>query len=40
MPTSNIPAPKPQTKEAGIINLADAVESATRSLPNGDPKRD
>ncbi len=29
--------PKPQTKEAGIINLADAVESATRSLPNSDP---
>ncbi len=31
------PGPKPQTKEAGIINLADAVESATRSLPNSDP---
>lgn len=31
------PGPKPQTKEAGIINLADAVESATRSLPNNDP---
>ena len=30
------PGPKPQTKEAGIINLADAVESATRSLPNSD----
>ena len=26
------PGPKPQTKEAGIIMLADAVESATRSL--------
>ena len=31
------PGPKPQTKEAGIINLADAVESATRSLPNNEP---
>lgn len=31
------PGPRPQTKEAGIINLADAVESATRSLPNNDP---
>lgn len=28
------PGPKPQTKEAGIINLADAVESATRTLSN------
>ena len=31
------PGPKPQTKEAGIINLADAVESATRTLPSNAP---
>ena len=31
------PGPKPQTKEAGIINLADAVESATRTIPGGAP---
>lgn len=31
------PGPKPQTKEAGIINLADAVESATRTLSSNDP---
>ncbi len=31
------PGPKPQTKEAGIINLADAVESATRTLSNNSP---
>jgi len=31
------PGPKPQTKEAGIINLADAVESATRTLSTNDP---
>ena len=31
------PGPKPQTKEAGIINLADAVESATRTLTNNSP---
>ncbi|MCZ6634634.1 MAG: HDIG domain-containing protein [bacterium] len=31
------PGPKPQTKEAGIINLADAVESATRTLATNDP---
>ncbi len=30
------PGPKPQTKEAGIINLADAIESATRTIP-GNP---
>lgn len=33
------PGPKPQTKEAGIINLADAVESATRTLPSNSPDR-
>lgn len=31
------PGPKPQTKEAGIINLADAIESATRTIPGNDP---
>lgn len=31
------PGPKPQTKEAGIINLADAVESATRTIPGNAP---
>lgn len=31
------PGPKPQTKEAGIVNLADAVESATRTLSNPSP---
>ena len=31
------PGPKPQTKEAGIINLADAVESATRTIPGSAP---
>ena len=31
--------PRPQTKEAGIINLADAVEAATRTLPNTSPDR-
>ncbi len=33
------PGPKPQTKEAGIINLADAVESATRTLTSSTPDR-
>ena len=31
------PGPKPQTKEAGIINVADAVESATRTLSGTAP---
>ena len=33
------PGPKPQTKEAGIINLADAVESASRTLTSSTPDR-
>ena len=33
------PGPKPQTKEAGIVNLADAVESATRTLRSPTPDR-
>ena len=31
------PGPKPQTKEAGIVNLADAIESATRTIPGNAP---
>jgi len=31
--------PKPQTKEAGIILLADSLEAATRSLTNPTPTR-
>ena len=33
------PGPKPQTKEAGIIMLADAVEAASRVLEEPTPKR-
>ena len=33
------PGPKPQTKEAGIIMLADAVEAASRVLEDPTPKR-
>ncbi len=33
------PGPKPQTKEAGIVLLADAVEAASRSLENPTPAR-
>lgn len=33
------PGPKPQTKEAGILMLADAVESATRALKEPTPSR-
>jgi len=28
------PGPKPQTKETGIVMLSDAVEAATRTIPN------
>jgi putative nucleotidyltransferase with HDIG domain len=31
------PGPKPRTREAGVIMLADAVESASRSLPTPSP---
>jgi membrane-associated HD superfamily phosphohydrolase len=31
--------PKPQTKEAGILMLADAVEAASRTLDNTTPRR-
>ncbi len=33
------PGPKPQTKEAGIVMLADAVEAATRTLSEPTPSR-
>jgi putative nucleotidyltransferase with HDIG domain len=33
------PGPKPQTKEAGIVMLADAVEAASRSLSEPTPAR-
>ncbi|MBM4278315.1 MAG: HDIG domain-containing protein [Deltaproteobacteria bacterium] len=33
------PGPKPQTKEAGIVLLADAVEAATRTLSEPTPSR-
>ena len=33
------PGPKPQTREAGVMMLADAVESATRTLDEPTPKR-
>jgi hypothetical protein len=33
------PGPKPQTKEAGLVLLADAVEAASRALDNPTPAR-
>jgi putative nucleotidyltransferase with HDIG domain len=33
------PGPKPQTKEAGIVMLADSVEAATRALTDPTPSR-
>ncbi len=33
------PGPKPQTREAGVLMLADAVESASRTLSDPTPKR-
>jgi putative nucleotidyltransferase with HDIG domain len=33
------PGPKPQTKEAGLVLLADSVEAASRSLENPTPAR-
>jgi putative nucleotidyltransferase with HDIG domain len=33
------PGPKPQTREAALIMLADAVEAASRTLPNPTPAR-
>ena len=37
--TFRYPGPKPQTKEAGVMMLADAVESASRSLVDPTPAR-
>jgi len=36
---SRYPGPKPQTKEAAVLMLVDAVESATRSLVDPGPAR-
>ena len=33
------PGPKPQTREAGVMMMADAVESASRTLSDPTPKR-
>nr|MDJ0886751.1 HD domain-containing protein [Desulfobacterales bacterium] len=33
------PGPKPQTREAGLVMLADAVEAASRTLDNPTPSR-
>ncbi|MBD3224429.1 MAG: HDIG domain-containing protein, partial [Caldithrix sp.] len=33
------PGPKPQSKETGIVMLADAVEAATRTIKNPTPKK-
>jgi putative nucleotidyltransferase with HDIG domain len=33
------PGPKPQTKEAGIIMLADAIEAASKTMPDPSPDR-
>jgi len=33
------PGPKPQTREAGVLMLADSVESASRALPDPTPSR-
>ncbi|NNV05436.1 HD family phosphohydrolase [Geobacillus sp. C56-T2] len=33
------PGPKPQTKEAAVINIADSVEAAVRSLANPSPEK-
>lgn len=37
--TFRYPGPKPQSKEAGVMMLADAVESASRTLSEPTPKR-
>ena len=33
------PGPRPKTKEAAIVNLADSIESASRSLERPTPQR-
>ncbi len=37
--TFRYPGPKPQTKETGIVMLADSVEAATRSISNPTPTK-
>ena len=37
--TFRYPGPKPQTKEAGVLMLADAVEGASRALTDPTPRR-
>lgn len=37
--TYRYPGPKPQTREAGIVSLADAAESASRSMVNPTPQK-
>lgn len=37
--TFRYPGPKPQTKETGVMMLADAIESASRTLSEPTPKR-
>ena len=37
--TFRYPGPKPQTREAGVMMLADSVESASRTLSDPTPKR-
>ncbi len=37
--TFRYPGPRPQTKETGVIMLADAIESASRTLSEPTPKR-
>ena len=37
--TFRYPGPRPQTKETGVMMLADAIESASRSLSEPTPKR-
>ena len=37
--TYRYPGPKPQTREAGIISIADSVESASRSMVNPTPQK-
>ena len=37
--TFRYPGPKPQSKETGIVMLADSVEAATRSISNPSPTK-
>jgi len=33
------PGPKPQTKEAAVVSIADSVEAAVRSMPEPTPEK-